>query len=78
MEDMNKNVQSTNEANDKINQILEDSQTPPLAEEGLSTEAMTNIKLNTAMNDNHINDSEQAPTYLYNNTPAIKINERFD
>jgi hypothetical protein len=34
-----------------------------------------NLKLNAELNENHIDDSEPTPTYLYNNTPAIKINE---
>lgn len=44
-------------------------------EKELQSTNEANLKLNAELNENQIDDSEPPPTYLYNNTPAIKINE---
>lgn len=71
------NIQITNEANIKLNRILEDGDTPTSVE-NLTEETAANLKLDAAMNKTQANHSDPAPTYLYNNTPAIKINEKVD
>ncbi|MBD8069163.1 hypothetical protein [Bacillus sp. PS06] len=66
------NQEQTNEANIKLNQTLEDSAVHTNA---TSIES-TNEKLNHAFYEGDDRAEDIAPTYMYNNTPAIKINEK--
>ncbi len=64
-------------ANMKINDILEDG--PSNLGASLDTEQMSraeeaNHKINEGFNDDGARANDIPPTYLYNNTPAIKIN----
>ncbi|MGJ7922343.1 hypothetical protein [Neobacillus sp. LXY-4] len=67
--------QEANEANIELNKILEDSDLHT-STNGLPKSVAANLKLQEAMNG----DKQEpfAPTYLYNNTPAIKINKETD
>ncbi|MFC4320794.1 hypothetical protein [Litchfieldia salsa] len=64
---------ATNEANIKLNKELEDTTVHTLSNDV----EQTNRKLNEEFYDGSEKAAENmAPTYLYNNTPAIKINEK--
>ncbi|MCA1031760.1 hypothetical protein LCL95_12065 [Bacillus timonensis] len=60
-------------ANQKINEYLEDSQTKEVTSKQRFSEAeVANIKINDQFYDES-HQINQYPTYINNNTPAIKI-----
>jgi hypothetical protein len=69
---MNNYDERTNDANIKINDELEDG-TIRTHSDGIEK---TNQKLNNEFYEGGEEAENMAPTYLYNNTPAIKINEK--
>lgn len=64
----------TVEANLELNSILEDSDVQG-STNGLPESVAANIKIQEAFYSEDKKDRDIAPVYLYNNTPAIKINE---
>ncbi|MET3697474.1 hypothetical protein SAMN05877753_10670 [Bacillus oleivorans] len=72
---MNKKIdQEATEANLKINEILEDSELHEGRKNQNNDPNVTNGKLQKAFYHKDENpESDFPPTYIYNNTPAIKI-----
>ena len=62
------------EANLALNKILEDSEIQG-STNGLPESVGANLKIQEAFYSEDKKDWDIAPVYLYNNTPAIKINE---
>lgn len=62
------------EVNERLNSQLDEEDYA--VNEKSSTIEATNRKLNEAFNDEQDHSSINAPTYMYNNTPAIKINRK--
>ena len=77
---MKNNEQDTVHANNKINEILEDmpENRTITNKQTLSETEYANIKINDQFYDQENAANNIAPTYIYNNTPAIKINEDSD
>ncbi len=75
--DKNMFDQETNEANIELNRKLEDSELHT-STNGLPESVGANLKLQEAMNAGGQNAEELSNTYMYNNTPAIKINKEKD
>lgn len=75
--DKNRLNQETNEANIELNKKLEDSELHT-STNGLPESVGANLKLQEAMNADGQNTGDTSNTYMYNNTPAIKINKEKD
>jgi hypothetical protein len=77
MENKNELEQKVNETNLKLNEQLNDGDIVSFASGGKEANSVAdaNMKIQQA----HDSDYEQdgiLPTYMYNNTPAIKINRK--
>ncbi len=73
---------NTENANLKINQYLEDMPSQnTLASEKVSKTEDANLKINNQFykdHDREVHPNDLPPTYIYNNTPAIQINNDDD
>lgn len=64
--------EKVSEANIELSQKLEDNKVRA-STEGLSEAESANIKLQEAFYINDEDNNNFPPTYIYNNTPAVKI-----
>ncbi|QOR65546.1 hypothetical protein IM538_17290 [Cytobacillus suaedae] len=70
---------NTENANLKINQYLEDMPRP--SQDTFSKTEEANLKINNQFykdHDREVHPNDLPPTYIYNNTPAIQINNDND
>ncbi|MBE4907992.1 hypothetical protein IMZ08_08000 [Bacillus luteolus] len=73
---------NSDNANLKINQYLDDMPSQStLASENVSKTEEANLKINNQFykdHDREVHPNDLPPTYIYNNTPAIQINNDDD
>ncbi|KKB34439.1 hypothetical protein [Bacillus thermotolerans] len=67
--------QEASEANLKLNEELNDDMTILHEAEGSDSSAEANLKIQEEFNS-HRPKEEVFPTYLYNNTPAIRVTRK--